>query len=89
MPDGRVLSAEGHRTHVSRAVRYAGGDWAAVGYESNKVGIWSLRKYSISMIVKKFGIYLGSDRGVAPLFCWHVNAKTRPPDSPMMAASQP
>ena len=30
-----------------------------------------------------------SDRGVAPLFCWHVNAKTRPPDSPMMAASQP
>ena len=31
-----------------------------LGYEPNRFGLWSLRKYSISMIVKKFGIYLGT-----------------------------
>lgn len=34
-----------------------------LGYEPNRFGLWSIRKYSIAMVVKAFGIYLGTRQG--------------------------
>ena len=31
-----------------------------LGYKPNAFGLWSLRRYSIAMVVKSFGIYLGT-----------------------------
>ena len=44
-------------SHVYKMLERAG---LKLGYAPNEFGLWSIRRYSISMIVKKFGIYLAT-----------------------------
>ena len=43
--------------HVYSMLQRAG---LRLGYKPNAFGLWSLRRYSIAMVVKSFGIYLGT-----------------------------
>ena len=43
--------------HVYLMLQRAG---LRLGYKPNAFGLWSLRRYSIAMVVKSFGIYLGT-----------------------------
>jgi hypothetical protein len=55
-----------HSRHVYQMLERLG---LKLGYEPNKFGLWSIRKYSIAMVVKAFGIYLGTRQGQHSKVC--------------------